>query len=298
MADGTGTAIGVRVYADPDLEALRVAITDAEVIQAIGRGRGVWRDAEAPLDVFVFADVVLPIPVTRIARWADIRLDPIARMIARGIALTSPADAATVFPDLFPSQEAAKKALQRAGAEGYFGDKSLGIYIPRGMSPKSGLVGVSYRPEGRGQQQRRAYVRPDLVAGVRAWLTERLGPLAQCDEPSLPDPIISPAVAKAAHPAPKPPSAQEPPMPANDAPLPAARIEPLRPDEVYPPLKPHSPIMPIEGVWRVTTGKGPPRVIITSPEPPVTIHGRATTPFPPFCRGHFAPLTVPQEARQ
>ena len=40
MADGTGAAINVRVYADPDLEAVRSAITDAEVVQSIGRGRG------------------------------------------------------------------------------------------------------------------------------------------------------------------------------------------------------------------------------------------------------------------
>jgi hypothetical protein len=117
MADGTGAALNVRVYAEPTLEALRAAITDAEVIQAIGRGRGVNRDGNSPLSVFVFADVVLPLPVARLVRWVDIRPDVIGRMIARGVALFSPADAAKAYPDLFRSPDAARMALKRAAAE-------------------------------------------------------------------------------------------------------------------------------------------------------------------------------------
>ena len=40
MADGTGAPINVRVFGDPIPEAPRAAITDAEIIQAVGRGRG------------------------------------------------------------------------------------------------------------------------------------------------------------------------------------------------------------------------------------------------------------------
>jgi len=155
MADGSGASINVRAYADADLEAVRVAITDAEVIQAIGRGRAINRTAETPLDVFVMADVVVPLPVNRLVRWIDVRLDPIARMAARGAIFSSPTDAAKAYPDLFPTNEAAKKALQRAGAEkGYFGDIPLGLDILRGMSPKS----VSYRPgAGASRPERRSF---------------------------------------------------------------------------------------------------------------------------------------------
>ncbi len=86
-------------------------------------------------------------------------------------------------------------------------------------------------------------------------------------------------------------------MPANDAPPPPARIEPLRPEELYPPMKPGSPALPIEGLWRVSTGKGVPKVIVTTLEPSAPLYGRPTTAFPPFCRGHFAPLTAPEEFR-
>ena len=74
---GTGASIQVRGYADPDMEALRSAITDAEVVQAIGRGRGVNRTADNPLTVFLLADVLLPIPVMRVVRWVDVRLSPV-----------------------------------------------------------------------------------------------------------------------------------------------------------------------------------------------------------------------------
>ena len=119
-------------YADPDLEALRVAITDAAVLQAAGRGRAVNRTAETPLSLFILAGVVVPMPVKRIARWADVRLSPQQRMAARGMVTDSPTDAWRLYPDLFPSAEAAKKALQR-GISGTFPYEE---YIHRGMSPK------------------------------------------------------------------------------------------------------------------------------------------------------------------
>jgi hypothetical protein len=49
------------------------------VVQAIGRGRGVNRTAANPLTVFVLADVLLPHPLSRLAVWGDVQLDPIGR---------------------------------------------------------------------------------------------------------------------------------------------------------------------------------------------------------------------------
>jgi len=178
MADGSGAAINVRAYADLDMEAMRAAITDAEVIQAIGRGRGINRDASTPLTVFVMADVVLPLPVHRIARWADLRLDVMWRMLARGVVLLGATDAAKGYPDLFPTPEAARKAIQRAGAGGYFPDISLGSTI-LGECPGNRLVEVTYRPAGRGQQERRALVLPELLEAMPEWLAQVCGtPLA------------------------------------------------------------------------------------------------------------------------
>ena len=159
MADGTGAAIKVRTYADADLEALRVAITDAEVVQGIGRVRAINRTAETPVDVFLMADVVVPLPVHQIVRWDDVRLDVIRRMWARGAILTSPSDAAKGYPDLFPTVEAAKKAMQRTAGSG----EGFRGHLPRNLSilgecPRNRLVAVTYRPFGRGQQTRTAWV--------------------------------------------------------------------------------------------------------------------------------------------
>jgi len=123
--DGRGIGIKVRVYADPDFEMVRAAITDAEVAQAIGRARGVNRTADNPVDVFLFADVVLTLTVAGVARWAEVCPDPIARMWARGSVLLSATDAAAAWPDLFPTPEAARKALHRGEAKGHFPDISL-----------------------------------------------------------------------------------------------------------------------------------------------------------------------------
>ncbi len=113
LADGSGVSINVRAYADPDLEALRIAVTEAEVIQAIGRGRGVNRDADRPLTVWLMADVLTPLPVENLVRWEDVRLSALGRMMARGAALLSPRDAWAAYPWLFASPDAARMAIGR-----------------------------------------------------------------------------------------------------------------------------------------------------------------------------------------
>jgi hypothetical protein len=206
MEDGTGAAMSVRTFADPDLEALRVAITEAEIIQAVGRGRGVNRTAADPLDVFLFADVATALPVARMVRWVDLRPSVLERMAARGLVLFGPTDAAKVYPDLFPSAEAARKAVGRA--EGDFPDIPLGNSTPREMSGKS-LEAVAYRPAGRGQQTRRALVAPERLETLQSFLEGQLGmsvtidtlarpaesaPPASAPQTGQPPPLLDPAV--------------------------------------------------------------------------------------------------------
>jgi putative DNA primase/helicase len=173
MSDGTTATLQVRAYADPDLEALRVAITDAAVLQAAGRGRAVNRTAETPLSLFILADVVVPMPVKRIARWADVRLSPQQRMAARGIVTDSPTDAWRFYPDLFSSMEAAKKAFQRT-SRGTFPYDSLFI----GECPSAPLVEGRYRPSGSGPKNRRMWISRWRQRSARADLEAVLGPLA------------------------------------------------------------------------------------------------------------------------
>jgi len=177
MADGTGASVNVRTYADPDLEAVRVAITDAEVVQAIGRGRAINRTAATPLDVFILADVVVPLPVSRLVRWVDVRLDPVAHMAARGAVFLSPADATAAYPDLFSNRDAARKAMQRSGAQDQeHADIPLGYTSLREMSACSPIQ-VTYRPAEKGQHTRSALVAQHLLGTSRDRLEAMLGPL-------------------------------------------------------------------------------------------------------------------------
>ena len=173
MTDGSGTAMQVRAYADPDLEALRVAITDNEVLQAAGRGRAINRTAPTPLALFIMADVVVPMPVKRILRWTDARPTVQQRMAARGLALESPTDASRLYPDLFSSMEAAKKAFQRT-SRGTFPYDSLFI----GECPPAPLAEGRYRPSGSGRKNRRMWISRWRRLSARADLEAVLGPLA------------------------------------------------------------------------------------------------------------------------
>jgi hypothetical protein len=176
MSDGTTATLQVRAYADPDLEALRVAITDAAVLQAAGRGRAVNRTAETPLSLFILADVVVPMPVKRIARWADVRLSPQQRMAARGIVTDSPTDAWRLYPDLFPSAQAAKQAFHR-GISVTFPYESTFI----GECHRNRITEGKYRSHGRGQQLRRMWISDWRLPTLRMEMEAALGPLAMFD---------------------------------------------------------------------------------------------------------------------
>ena len=98
-----------------------MAIVDTEVIQAIGRGRAVNRTAATPLVVFVHAGVVVPLPVKRVVRWADVRLDVHQRMAARGFVTDSGTDAWRLSYRLVPLPSMCVDGHQ----EGHFADIPL-----------------------------------------------------------------------------------------------------------------------------------------------------------------------------
>jgi hypothetical protein len=164
MRDGTGAGVPVRAYVDPDLEAVRAAITDAATVQVVGRGRGINRTEANPLDVWLLAgDVVAPLPLASLIRWEDEAPGLFDRMAARGVVLTSPADAARAYPGLVPAGEAAaRQAFARAGGGGDFRDRTLWeVPIGKCHGNAGAWVRVEYRPAGRGQQIRTAYALPD-----------------------------------------------------------------------------------------------------------------------------------------
>lgn len=173
MADGRALPLAVETHTDPVAEAIRWSICEGELIQAIGRGRGVNRTADTPLTIDIFSDAVLPFTIHRTAPWSDLRPQRRDLMALEGVVLENAADMATCFPSLWPSADAARQDRQRSVTNGYYID----LYNSR-MSHSS--AHVTYQLAGAGQQLRHAVFDPGVIPDPSEWLSERLGPLSLC----------------------------------------------------------------------------------------------------------------------
>jgi putative DNA primase/helicase len=176
LADGTAQACEALAYPDPIGEALRWQICEAEVVQIIGRGRGVNRGASNPLDVLVLTDVPLPLPV-ELVTTASLEPSATDRMLAAGgVVVANCTDAAAAYPELWPSREAVKKMRQReSGQMGTFPYKYSTL-----IRECPHLELVEYQKAGPRFSQAVAWFDPAIVAPglILRWLTERVGHLA------------------------------------------------------------------------------------------------------------------------
>jgi putative DNA primase/helicase len=170
--DGAGAR---RVFAESDrhpdrmVERVRTRICGGEIIQAIGRGRGVNRTPQTPLEVLVLGDVVLPVAVDQFLPDEALNPTPIDLMLAEGgVAFESGASAAIAYPKLWPTRSAAKKALQRAN-RGTFSYKN----VPIRKCPL-----VRFQRVGPKLHVERAVHDPRLVPRPRAAIEAMLGSLA------------------------------------------------------------------------------------------------------------------------
>ena len=161
-------------HADPTAEAVRWSICEGELIQAMGRGRGINRTADTVLEIDLLSDVVLPVTVNALVPWSEIKPARRDLMALSGIVLENAADMATCFPELWPSAEAARQDRSRSVTNCYYRD----LYNSQ-MSHSS--AEVTYRPAGAGHRARIARVDLARIPDPEAWLTNRLGPLALCD---------------------------------------------------------------------------------------------------------------------
>jgi putative DNA primase/helicase len=113
QADGTAQGCEALAYPDPIGEALRWQTCEAEVVQIIGRARGVNRTAGNPVDVLVLTDTPLPLPVELIPA-ASLEPSPVDRMLAAGgVVLMNCTDIATAYPGLWRNRETAKSAVRK-----------------------------------------------------------------------------------------------------------------------------------------------------------------------------------------
>ena len=185
MADGEVMEAEADRHPDPTAEAIRWHVCEAELIQIIGRGRGVNRTAADPLDVLVLTDVPLPLPVNGTLALADLAPSPTELMLAAGgVALENPTDAAAAYPTIWENREAAKKALDRSAGRGWGHSRIRHLLIR--VCPHPACCRLDYQPQGIGKKPAVARCCPRLVMEPAAALAEAIGPLALCRPAGIP----------------------------------------------------------------------------------------------------------------
>ncbi|MFC3119895.1 toprim domain-containing protein [Jhaorihella thermophila] len=97
LAGDRSAPLAMEEHADSIAEAVRWTICEGELIQAMGRGRGVNRSAATPLEIDLLTDVALPVTVDALVPWADLRPTRRNLMALTGIVLENAADMAACF---------------------------------------------------------------------------------------------------------------------------------------------------------------------------------------------------------
>ena len=183
----------------PVAEAARWQICEGEILQNGGRGRGVWRTAENPLDVLLATDVPLPeIDIDEELSAANLISSPAEQMLGEGgIAFANPTHAAAAYPDLWAGRDTAKDAFRRWRLGGFPNEKSIHLET----HPTSPLVRVRYQVAGAGQTVVEAAVDLAVHLDPRAALERLLagvGPLARFEIVGAPEPdppaVVEPAI--------------------------------------------------------------------------------------------------------
>jgi hypothetical protein len=195
LKSGADVALPCNVFELPEAELIRQAVTEAAIIQAIGRARGVNRSADNPVEVYmILHDTTVPIAVDEVVQFKDLEPTKIDTLIERGLVPQWGADAAKLYPDLWPTAQAAQQAYRRAGLDveriharcrtspPAGGTQAMcrtcpykDIFIRACTTPHSLL---RYHPNGRGQKARVALVDQARLAETRKQLEEALGSLA------------------------------------------------------------------------------------------------------------------------
>ncbi|MDI9846739.1 toprim domain-containing protein [Rhodoblastus sp. 17X3] len=182
----TCTLSSADLHPDAFCESFRERICVGEIVQAIGRGRGVNRTEATPLDVVVLTDVPLPLPVDEFLPDDAMKVGPLDLMLAEGdFAFRSGRSAAEAYPSLWGTSAAAQRAIERALSE--MGDtnpfNATNAYkeasIGKCRDVRSLCPLVRFRRWGVGEREQLAIYDPRIVTDPRSALETSIGPLAE-----------------------------------------------------------------------------------------------------------------------
>lgn len=171
LRDGSARTVRTIGHGDDRAELLRAAICDDELIQAIGRGRGINRTAGNPLEVHLLADAALPIVNDCVTTWQIEAPDIIQQMLLAGLAVDSPEHASRLHPQLLVSPSAAKHQFQCSAFKD--GNPIGDIYR------ETVLKSAAYRLPGKGRGWQRAYWIAGTQGDAKAVLEHAVGRLAE-----------------------------------------------------------------------------------------------------------------------
>jgi hypothetical protein len=247
MADGTGRQIDQQPqHSDPLVEAVRWSITEGNVLQGIGRPRGVRRTADNPARVLLLAAMALPLTVAEVTTWEAILPDRLtvaaaeAALFLRAMPL-APADMAAARPDLWATAKAAERFIEGGG--GFKTPQGLIRHTHKGSGGFKSLGGARYRKPGA---RRWSHALAPLEGGQAA-LEAVVGPLAAYD-PVVPEAAQPPHTSDARAYARE---AEAPPVPMLHPPLPGEAVGPPAP-----PLLPPGPLGVVDAPL-APTARGP-----------------------------------------
>jgi putative DNA primase/helicase len=177
LKSGAAWVMNSLFYENAEVDVVRKAITEAAMVQGVGRGRGINRDAGNKLEVFIVNhDTPYPGLLDEVVAFQDVKPDKVDEMIARGLVPAFPGDAAKLYPDLFKNRDAAKQAYHRAGLSG---SRLAELVTTLNNIILRDVTSIRFRASGRGQTTRTALVDFKKVPNPRDVLESALGPLAE-----------------------------------------------------------------------------------------------------------------------
>jgi len=187
LPDGKGVYTRGDKHPDPLVEKVRWQICEGELMQSLGRVRGINRTASDPVQIDILTNVALPVTADEVVTWgeAQAQAGEVMEMMMDGVVLHSPRDMAKCFPHVWETTDSAKSWIKRARRGEAFPGQTPLYELLKGNCPGNNASWhvIRYRPIGRGQQIREAAFDLDVILDPRAWLEARLGRLAQYDGP-------------------------------------------------------------------------------------------------------------------
>ena len=258
--NGQAEAVETERHPNPVAEAIRWQICEGELVQIIGRGRGVNRTADNPVDILVLTDAPIPVPVAETINATD--LDPTAHDMmagAGGVVFSNARHASAAYPGLWATHKAAEHSLGRSPPLLY---KYISLIEDWGTPRFDGIVGAkaTYQVAGAGQKAAEVWFDPTLIPDIAVWLSGHLGNIAWCRVEGPPEP--EPATTAALNPQTRAADVEELPMPLRlvvpaEAPregIQPAAFYPVATDEGWEQMRPITSFVTLSGTGRSAGG--------------------------------------------